>query len=351
MYSQLSYLRKKDLGFNKDQVMTVTVNTGEDERPKISAMNNDFRSLPGIKDVGTGNSYPGSANINLNLFSVESKNGYVDKGIETYGIDENYLKSLSIPVIKGRNFSNLADTLHSIIVNEAMVKHFGWDDAIGKRAKFPGDTSGRYLEVVGVIKDFNQKSLYNPIAPLLLFYSPNSNVIQLKMNPGNISSSIAKVEATWKKYFPQLPFEYKFLDEDFNSQYAADQKRGTIFAAFSILTILITCLGLLGLIAFTTQQRQKEISIRKIMGADIMKIIPLIASNFVLLVGISCLIAFPVAYLFMNKWLQIFPYNTGLTITPFLLSAMAVLLITMLTVIFHTLKAAIANPVKSLRTE
>ncbi len=148
-----------------------------------------------------------------------------------------------------------------------------------------------------------------------------------------------------------MPFEYKFLDEDFNSQYAADQKRGKIFAAFSILTIAITCLGLLGLIAFTTEQRQKEISIRKIMGAGIMQIIPLITSNFVLLAGISCLIAFPVAYLFMSNWLKIFPYNTGLTITPFLLSAIIVLLITMLTVISHTVKAAIANPVKSLRTE
>lgn len=351
VHSQLSYLRKKDLGFNKDQVMTVTVNTGEDERSKISAMNNEFRSLPGIRDVGTGNSYPGSANVNLNLFSIESKNGYVDKGIESYGIDEHFLRSLNITVVKGRNFLNLSDTLHSIMVNEAMVKHFGWDNALGKRVKFPGDTSGRYLEVVGVIKDFNQKSLYNPIVPLLLFYSPNSNIIQLKMNPGNISSSIAKVENTWKKYFPPLPFEYKFLDEDFNSQYAADQKRGKIFAAFSVLTIIITCLGLLGLIAFTTEQRQKEISIRKVMGASIRQLIPLITTNFILLVGISCLIAFPVAYLFMNKWLEIFPYNTGLTITPFLLSALVVLLITMLTVIFHTVKAALANPVKSLRTE
>ena len=130
------------------------------------------------------------------------------------------------------------------MVNEAMVKHFGWDNAIGKRVKFPGDTSANYLEVVGVVKDFNQKSLYNPIAPLLLFYGPNSNIIQLKMNTGNIKATIAKVESSWKKYFPQLPFEYKFLDEDFNSQYAADQKRGKIFAAFSILTIIITCLGL-----------------------------------------------------------------------------------------------------------
>jgi len=159
------------------------------------------------------------------------------------------------------------------------------------------------------------------------------------------------VEATWKKFFPQLPFEYKFLDEDFNSQYAADQKRGKIFTAFSISTILITCLGLLGLIAFTTQQRQKEISIRKVMGANTGQLVPLMTKNFVLLVGLSCLIAFPVAWYFMDKWLKIFPYNTGLSAEPFILSAIVVLFITIMTVIFHTLKAALANPVKSLRTE
>ena len=129
------------------------------------------------------------------------------------------------------------------MVNESMVKHFGWKNAIGKRVTFPGDTSNHYLEVVGVVKDFNQKSLYNPIAPLLFFYSPNSNIIQVKLNPGNIPRSITQAETTWKKYFPQLPFEYKFLDEDFNSQYAADQKRGKIFAAFSILTIIIPVLA------------------------------------------------------------------------------------------------------------
>ena len=154
-----------------------------------------------------------------------------------------------------------------------------------------------------------------------------------------------------KYSFPDLPFQYTFLDQDFNSQYAADQKRGKIFTAFSILTIMITCLGLLGLIAFTTQQRQKEISIRKIMGAGVKEIIPMIAKNFVVLVGISCLVAFPVAYIFMDKWLKIFTYNTGLSVTPFILSAFVVLIITMLTVVFHTVKAAIANPVKSLRTE
>src|SRR6266542_5440856 len=150
VYSQLSYMQKKDLGFDKSQVMTVTVNTGEDERGKINAMDNEFRSIPGVKTVGTGNAYPGSPNLNLNLFTVQTDNGYVDKAVECYGIDENYITSLNIPVVRGRNFANLADTLHSIMVNESMAKHFGWKEPIGKRVKFPGDTSGNYLEVVGV---------------------------------------------------------------------------------------------------------------------------------------------------------------------------------------------------------
>jgi putative ABC transport system permease protein len=236
-------------------------------------------------------------------------------------------------------------------VNENFVKFFGWDNPLGKIVKFSGDTSKFYLEVVGVVKDFNQASLYNPITPLLLFYRPNSNTLQLKLDPKNIPATVSAIERAWKAIFPELPFQFTFLDQDFDSQYAADQKRGKIFTAFSVLTILITCLGLLGLIAFTTGQRQKEISIRKIMGAGVGQIVPLITTNFVFLVGISCLIAFPVAYLFMDKWLKIFPYNTGLSVTPFLLSALVVLFITLLTVIFHTVKAALANPVKSLRTE
>ena len=351
VYAQLSYLQKKDLGFDKNQVMTVFINTGEDERSKIFAMNNELRSQPGIKEVGTGYSYPGGVNLNMNLFSVESKNGYIDKGINCYNIDEYYLNALGMKLVKGRNFSTPADTLHSILVNEAMVKDFEWDNPIGKRIKFPGDTTGNYLEVVGVIKDFNQKSLYNPIAPLILFYTPNCNIIQLKMNTADIKASIAMVESSWKKYFPQLPFEYKFLDEDFNSQYAADQKRGKIFAAFSILTIIITCLGLLGLTAFTTQQRQKEISIRRVMGASIMEVVAMITKNYLWLALIAAAIAFPVAWYFMNNWLKIFSYNAGLSVIPFVLSALVIVITAAATAMFHAAKAALTNPVKSLRTE
>ncbi|MEO8109655.1 MAG: ABC transporter permease [Ginsengibacter sp.] len=351
VYSQLTYLQKKDLGFDKSQVMTVTVNTGEDERGKINAMDNDFRSIAGVKVVGTGNSYPGGTNLNLNLFSVQTDSGYADKGIECYAIDENFLRALNIPIVQGRNFSGLADTLHSIVVNEAMAKHFGWKEAVGKRVKFAGDTSNQYLEVVGVVKNFNQKSLYNPIAPLLMFYGANGNMIQLKMNTGNLKTTIAQAGVTWKKYFPNLPFEYKFLDEDFNSQYAADQKRGKIFAAFSILTIIITCLGLLGLTAFTTQQKQKEISIRRVMGASIPQIINLITRNYLWLALIAAVIAFPVAYYFMHNWLSVFSYSAGLSVLPFILSAFLIVLTAVLTAMYHSTRAALASPAKSLRTE
>jgi len=351
VYGQLKYLRKVDLGFNKEQVMSIAVNSNEDVRGKILAFKNELRKQPPVLAVSTAQNTPGSPNMSFNLYSIETKNGYTDKGVDNYAIDEDFFKSLGMKITTGRNFTGLTDTLRSIIVNENMVKYFGWDNPIGKRVKFPGDTSGRYFEVIGVVKDFNQKSLYNPITPLLLFYRPNSNLIQVKLGAADMTKSIAGIEHSWKSIFPELPFQYTFLDQDFDSQYAADQKRGKIFTAFSILTVLITCLGLLGLIAFTTQQRQKEISIRKIMGAGLAEIVPLITRNFVLLVGIACLIAFPVAYLFMDKWLKIFPYNTGLTVLPFLLSALTVLLITMMTVIFHTVKAAVANPAKNLRTE
>ncbi len=352
VYGQMEYLRNKDLGFSKDQVLTVAANSNKDLTSNIRSFKDEVRNNPHVLSVGTAQGAPGGG-IPFNLFSIETKTGFIDKGVDVYfGTDEDFFKTLGIKLVKGRSFTGLPDTLRSVVVNESMAKEYGWgDNALGKKIKFAGDTSGFYLEVIGVVRDFNQKSLYNPIAPLMFLYRPTNNVIAVKLDAKNIEAGIASVEKTWNKYFPELSFTYTFLDQDFDSQYAADQKRGKIFTAFSVLTIIITCLGLLGLIAFTTQQRQKEISIRKVMGANVSKLVPLIIQNFVALVGLSCLIAFPVAWYFMNNWLKIFPYNTGLSAMPFLLSAVTVLVITLLTVIFHTLRAAVANPVKALRAE
>lgn len=352
VYGQLQYLRNKDLGFSKEQVVSLQANSNTDISSKIRLFTSVMRQNPHILSVSTSQAVPGGANINFNLFSIETNKGYVEKGVYTYAIDENYIKTLGMKIVKGRGFNGLGDTTRSLLVNENMVKYYGWgDNPLGKKIKFVGDTSGRYFEVVGVIKDFNQQSLYNPIAPLVLFYTPVSNGIQLKISPQNIPGTMAGIETAWKNAFPELPFTSTFLDQDFDGQYAADQKRGKIFTAFSILTIFITCLGLLGLIAFTTQQRQKEISIRKVMGASLTQLVPLITRNFIFLVGISCIIAFPVSYYFMHNWLTKFQFSAGLSVLPFLLSALTVLVITILTTIFHTLKAALANPATSLRAE
>ena len=350
VYNQLNYLRNKDLGFDKNQVLSLTVNADGDVSGKILAFKNEMRKNPQILSVSTSQAVPGN-DVGFNLFAVQSKNGFVNQGVFMYGADEDYFRTMGIKISKGRDFDGLSDSSHGIIVNQNMADYFGWKDPIGKRVKFPGDTTGRFWEVVGVVHDFNQRSLYNPIAPLIIKYSPNNYGIQLKLDPKNIPGTTAGIEKTWKSYFPDLPFSYTFLDQDLDSQYAADQKRGKIFTSFSVLTILITCLGLLGLIAFTTQQRQKEISIRKIMGAGIGQIVPLLTTNFIVLVTFSCVIAFPVAWFFMSSWLNIFTDHMGLTPLPFFLSALTVLLITMLTVTFHTLNAAVANPSKSLRTE
>ncbi|MBC7850540.1 MAG: ABC transporter permease [Chitinophagaceae bacterium] len=349
--NQLNYMKTKDLGFSKDHVVSIAATGNRDYRSQISSFQNELRQNPQVVSLATADGAPGAGNMNFNLFSVESKKGFIDKGVDCYGIDDHYTKTLNIPIVKGRNFTGASDTLRSILVNESMVKSFGWDEPIGKRVKYPGDTSGFYLEVVGVMKDFHVKSLYNPINPVLVFYRPNNSTVIAKVVPGNISTSIASIENAWKKFFPDMPFRYSFLDQDFNSQYAADQRRGKIFTSFSTLTIIITCLGLLGLIAFTTEQRRKEISIRKIMGASLPHIVSLIAANFILLVGISCIIAFPVAFYFMNRWLEVFPYKEGLKVSTFLFSGLAVLVIALLTVSFHTIKVALSNPVNSLRTE
>jgi putative ABC transport system permease protein len=239
VYNQLKFLRNKDLGFNKEQVLSLTANANNDIRSKILAFKNEVRKNPDVLSVSTASAVPGH-NIGFNLYAIETSHGFTEKGVWNYAVDENYFNTLGMQLKKGRNFSGPSDTLKSIVVNDKMAKYYGWQNPIGKKVKFAGDTSAFYYEVVGVLKDFNQKSLYDPIEPLMLFYRPNNYGIQIKLDPKNIPAAIANIEKTWRYNFPDLPFSYTFLDQDFDSQYAADQKRGKIFTAFSILTILIT---------------------------------------------------------------------------------------------------------------
>ena len=350
VYSQLKFMREKDLGFNKEHIIMLIVR-GQDNQQRISGFMNEVRNNPSVRSVSSANTVPGGDDLGFNLYSVQGENGFIDKAFNNYSIDKNYLPTLGIKIVNGRNFTGGKDTTNSVIVNESFARSLKWKEPLGKKIKFPGDTSGAFFEVIGVVRDFHQKSLYEPISPLILFYREFHSGIQIRLAPSDINKTVASIENTWSKIFNGLPFEYSFLDQKYNSQYTADKKRGKIFTIFSILTIMITCLGLLGLIAFITEQRQKEISIRKVMGAGQGRIMSLVAGNFVVLVMISCLIAFPIAYFFMNKWLKVFTYHEELHSGVFIMSAISVLVITLVTIGYHTIRVAYSNPVNSLRTE
>ncbi|WP_428654452.1 ABC transporter permease [Runella sp.] len=353
VYDQLNFMKNKDLGYSKDQVLVINMPPIErDGHNEIKLMKSEFLKNPKVIAASSSWYTPNSNSQNLSLMEIEGKSGFVNLGVEFYGIDQNYLETLGIKITKGRNFTELdhADSSRRMLVNEALIKKMGWSDALGKKIRFAGDTAN-LAEVVGVFKDFHQKSLYNPIEPLILVYRENNGSVQAKISADDIPGTLAYLEKVYKKVFPQHSFQYNFLDQNFQSQFEADQKRGTIFTAFSSLTVLIACLGLLGLVAFTTEQRRKEISVRKVMGAETGHIVTLISKGFIYLVGVSCLIAFPIAWYFMNQWLEPFPYKTALSPATFLLSAGLVLFITLLTVSFHTIKAALMNPVKALKAD
>jgi putative ABC transport system permease protein len=231
-----------------------------------------------------------------------------------------------------------------------------WDNPIGKKFVFQGggpDGTDIEKRVVGVVKDYHQNSLYDVIEPLMIILNYNQNYIFVRTAEGDVRESLAAIEAGWNEIFPNSIFEYNFLDQDFNSQYKADEKRSQIFTAFSGLTVLIACLGLLGLSAFTTEQRTKEIGIRKVIGAGVSGLVILVSKEFFLLVGIGMILAFPAAWYFTENWLQNFAYRIELEGQwgTFVLSALLAFVITFITVGYHVIRAASANPVSALRDE
>jgi putative ABC transport system permease protein len=283
--------------------------------------------------------------------NVEQNDGpMIERGVDFFVADYDFVPTLNMEIIKGRNFSRdiLSDTIGATLANEAMVTRMGWEEPIGKKLTL-GENN---LTIVGVLKDYHQNSLYDEIEPLVIILSENRRNVLIKID-GNIPEVMAKAKTAWDEVYPNSEFDYRFLDQDFNSQYDADKKRGKIFTLFSALTMVIACLGLLGLVSFTTEQRTKEVSIRKVNGASVSRIIGLISKEFIILITIATVIAIPVAYYFMDQWLQAFAYKIKLVenIDLFFLSAILAYAITLVTVAFHTRKAAVANPVDALREE
>jgi putative ABC transport system permease protein len=358
VFDQLQFMRNKDLGFTKEQVLRISL-SGDELRRQSSGLVEKLRTIPAVASVGMANASPGFG-IGKNLMKVENNDGTLsDRGVDLYGADYDFVKTLGMTIVEGRDFSRdvSSDTTYAVLVNEAMVKRMSWDNPIGKKFVFddndPATTNDAEKRVVGVVKDYHQNSLYDAIEPLMIILNKNHNFMFIRTSKGEVRESLGEIEKAWKEIYPNHPFEYAFLDQDFNSQYKADEKRSQIFTAFSGLTIVIACLGLLGLAAYTTEQRTKEIGVRKVIGASVNSLVFLVSKEFFLLVGIGTLIAYPVAWYVTSNWLQNFAYRIELSgeWLTFIVSALLAIAITFATVGFHVIRAASSNPVKSLRDE
>src|SRR5438876_5560567 len=272
--------------------------------------------------------------------------------IKFVSVDYDFVPTYGIQMAAGRNFSREfgADTL-SFVLNESAVKALGWtsQNAIGKDFRY-GRRKGH---VIGVIKDFHFESMHQSIVPLVLeiFPQPYFNNLSIKFSGNNLTASLSFLERTWKKFLPEIPYQYTFLDENFDKLYQVEQRQANIFTIFACIAIFIACLGLFGLSAFAISQRIKEIGIRKVLGASVSTIVALLSTDFLKLVVISAIIAFPVAWYFMRNWLQDFAYRIKIPWWIFIAAGITAAFIALITISFQAIKAAIANPVKSLRTE
>ena len=352
IFNQLNYIGKKNLGFNKDQVL-VLKNTNA---MNTQAFRYELLQIPGVKNATVTGFLPVSGNRGEGGFVTspvfDGKNFTI---MQQWPVDENYIPTLQINLSSGRNFSTEFPTdADAVVINEAAAKLFGAGSPVNKKMYIIKDlTTGKLVSntVIGVISNFNFNSLHEKVTPLVLKLYPDNGSIAVRINTADISGLLSRIKAKWKTVAPSEPFSYSFLDDEFNKQYSVEQRTGTISLIFSILAIFIASLGLFGLVTYAAEQRIKEIGIRKVLGAAIPDIVGLLSRDFVKLIIISLCIASPVAWWMMNRWLQDFAYRVTISWWIFVISAMLAILIALLTISFQTIKAAIANPVKNLRTE
>ncbi len=347
VYEQLDYLKNKDMGFDKEETLTLRLNTREMVE-KLPVLRNEFLAVSGVKNVGSTTSPMGEGSGKL-ILSIETSEGMQEKGVNLGGCDFEFIPTLGIEIIEGRNFSRdfKTDTL-AVLVNQTLADRFGWEEPIGKKVMFGEDQTAK---VIGLMKDYHQTGLYNPVESFLLFLQDNNQIVYVKLEPGTNQSTIENLELAWNKTYPEQPFEYTYLEDNLFEQVEPDEKRGFLFTLFSIIVIIIASLGVFGLASYTVEQRTKEISIRKVLGAKAQTVVQLIFKDYLSLIGVSILISFPLAYYFMQDFLANYEYRTQLSITTFVLAAILLLFITLITVAYHTIKVAKSNPVDSLRIE
>ncbi|MGB8490971.1 MAG: ABC transporter permease, partial [Bacteroidales bacterium] len=334
VFRQLNHLKKMDRGFNQENVVMLQLNGNMVQ--KYQVLKQALLKNEDIKYV-TSTSTPMGEGSGKLIFNVEADSGMSQRGINFAIVDHDFIETLGIKMVSGREFQEdmPSDTLNGVIVNETFVKRMGWKEPIGKRIE-AGDERTLRARVIGVMADYHQTGMYNEIESLLLAYRARNGIIYLKLDGRNMTQTLSFIESAWKEVFPDQPYSYTFLSERFNRQFEADEKRGLIFTMFTILAILIACLGLFGLASYMVEQRTKEVGIRKVFGADEGVIIRLISKDFLILVAISTIIATPVAFYLMSNWLKNYVYRTDVSAGLLLGAALITIVITFITVSYKS---------------
>jgi putative ABC transport system permease protein len=347
VFRQLNYLKTSDQGFDQKNVVGLQLN-GPMVR-KYPVLKQSLLENQNIKYVTSTNTAVGEGSGKV-IFNVETDQGMSQKGVNFAVVDHDFIETLGIKMLKGREFQQdmPSDTLTGVVVNEAFAKRMNWSEPIGKKVELKPFIDGR---VIGVMKDYHQTGMYNSIESLMLLYRPLNNVIYIKLSGNDTKQTLSFIEKKWKEIFPDQPFVYAYLSERFNRQFEADDKRGLVFTMFTVLAILIACLGLFGLASYMVEQRTKEIGIRKVFGANENTILGLISKDFLILVAIGIVIAVPVAYYFMNTWLENYVYRTKIGVPLLLTAALLTILITFLTISYKSYQASIMNPARALKAE
>ncbi len=357
IYKQLHFLQNKNLGFDKDQIVSIAIPQDTSVYNHLDAFKDELLTNADIKDVSGSGWMPGN-NVGELMFRIEQDGQLVDKGAKVMAADENFFELLGIEVVQGRNFSAdiQTDIQQGFIINETAVEKFGWtNEPLGKRIQWglqANNTATSDGKVVGVVKDFHFASLHNLMEPLIILFRPNYSLLfTVKLSGGSVQESLAFLEDKWESFAGNHPFEYTFLDDKINAQYKEEQTLLKIFGYFAGLSIIIAALGLFALTSFTVEQRLKEFSIRKVLGAKITDLNRLLSREFLILLSIAVVIVSPIAYYAIADWLQNFSYRINVPFTSFALAALLTVLITFFTISYHIYRLSRTNPSRNLRME
>ena len=349
IYNQMNYMRSQELGFDKEHtvLLPVTVSSAQKE------LKDNIDDISGVVSTTLASTVPGAYNNSAYSVIQNSQGEGQIANINAYFVDHDFISQFGLKVIAGRGFSRdfVTDSAQGMIINEKAVKFLGYSspkDALG--ATF--SQWGKEGQIIGVIQDFHFKSLQENIQPLTMTMKPDeTDLLAIKITGNNIKQTLADIQNKWETILPNDSFNYQFLDENFDKQYRSQERFGSLFLNFAVLAILISCLGLLGLAAYSMLQRKREIGVRKVLGASVAQVVKLLSTDFLKLVTTAFLIASPLAWYVMNDWLSRFAYRISIEWWMFLLAGTSAIIIALATVSFHALKASLANPVKSLRTE